>query len=364
MRSACSTNASVRVPRAAARTRNSGIEASRRAGRPLRTTGCGLSPPPTRTPQPAKADATLHAGTHGGALRAVQESPRRRQPDRRVRAAAQLFCPMRTRPPAVRQRPAAHASCTDPRLPRGPARSPPVVRARPRRHRQTQPPKHHPRPSGIHETIARGLPRPESVERPWTLGFFFREKMRAIHRLAPDQPIQRVLEIGGGQSGLARILYPNTSIINTDLDPKYADAPCNRQPGVQFIPADATALHFEDNTFDLVTMFDLLEHVPDDRAAASEAARVLKPGGYLMVTTPRENWRYPHYKILTPICPDEAVLLEEWGHVRRGYSPADLESLIPLTNRGWAGFISPATSLNHDLSFSRLPSPSGFWPAR
>ena len=192
-------------------------------------------------------------------------------------------------------------------------------------------------------------------ERPWTLGFFFREKMRAIHRLAPDQPIQRVLEIGGGQSGLARILYPDASIINTDLDPKYADAPCNRQPGVQFIPADATALPFEDNTFDLVTMFDLLEHVPDDRAAASEAARVLKPGGYLMVTTPRENWRYPHYKILTPICPDEAVLLEEWGHVRRGYSPADLESLIPLTNRGWAGFISPATSLNHDLSFSRLP---------
>jgi len=42
-------------------------------------------------------------------------------------------------------------------------------------------------------------------ESPLTLGFFYREKMRAIHRIAPDGPLATVLEVGGGRSGLTRL---------------------------------------------------------------------------------------------------------------------------------------------------------------
>jgi SAM-dependent methyltransferase len=199
---------------------------------------------------------------------------------------------------------------------------------------------------------------------PRTLGFFYREKMRAIHRIAPSslpapnlvsRRVPPVLEIGGGRSGLTAMLYPEAAVVNVDVDPAFSDAPCNRLPQVQFIVADAIALPFADESFALVTMFDLLEHVPDDRRALREACRVLQPGGSLLISTPRENWVYPHYRILQPICPSEQELFEEWGHVRRGYAKADLERLIPMCNTGWSSFISPTTAMCHDLAFSRLP---------
>jgi hypothetical protein len=61
---------------------------------------------------------------------------------------------------------------------------------------------------------------------------------------------------------------------------------------------------------------------------------------------------------LKGICPSEEELFEEWGHVRRGYTKADLERLISMPNTGWSSFISPATVVCHDLAFSRLPKPA------
>ncbi len=193
--------------------------------------------------------------------------------------------------------------------------------------------------------------------RPLTLGFFYREKMRAIHRIAPDGPVADVLEVGGGQSGLGSMLYPQARIVNIDLNADYASSVANQRPNVQFLPADATRLPFADESFDVVTMFDLLEHVPADDLAVAEARRVLRRGGCLLVSTPRENWKFPHYAIMKPICPHEKELFEEWGHVRRGYSPADLEALIPMHLESMSSFISPLTVINHDFSFSKLPKP-------
>jgi SAM-dependent methyltransferase len=50
---------------------------------------------------------------------------------------------------------------------------------------------------------------------------------------------------------------------------------------------DAVGLPFPDATFDRVICAEVLEHVPDDRGAMAEVARVLKPGGTAAVTVPR-----------------------------------------------------------------------------
>lgn len=50
---------------------------------------------------------------------------------------------------------------------------------------------------------------------------------------------------------------------------------------------DALRLPYADNSFDVVLMSEILEHVPSDEAAMAEMMRILKPGGLAAVTVPR-----------------------------------------------------------------------------
>ena len=58
---------------------------------------------------------------------------------------------------------------------------------------------------------------------------------------------------------------------------------------------DLQALTFADESFDLVLSFDVLEHVPEFKIAIYELARVLKPGGHLVMTTPTLVDDYPNH---------------------------------------------------------------------
>ena len=53
------------------------------------------------------------------------------------------------------------------------------------------------------------------------------------------------------------------------------------------VAADALALPFAEGAFDAVIMSEVLEHIPDYRAALAEATRVLRPDGLLCVSVPR-----------------------------------------------------------------------------
>lgn len=193
---------------------------------------------------------------------------------------------------------------------------------------------------------------------PFTDGLFFRDKMRAIHRMAPASVTGSILEVGGGQSGLTKMLYPHAQVTVLDADPRFADAPANQRSGVRFVAGDATDLPFADGSFALVTMFDLLEHVENDGAVAREALRVLAPGGRVLLTTPhRERWRFPYHAAFGPVSPPEEELFAEWGHVRRGYTEQDLDRLFDARRVSTGGFINGLLAVSHDIAFSRLKRP-------
>lgn len=192
-------------------------------------------------------------------------------------------------------------------------------------------------------------------ERGRTDGLFYREKMRAIHRIAPEQLVAdaRILEIGGGRSGMARNLYPAAHVTTLDIDPALiADGAADVIS--DFVVGDARSLDFADNSFDVVTMFDVLEHIDEDHRASSEALRVTKPGGCILITTPYDHWHYPYYGFLRRFCPPEQALMDEWGHVRRGYAKSSMTKLFGRAPDLCANFINPVTSLYHDIAFSHL----------
>jgi ubiquinone/menaquinone biosynthesis C-methylase UbiE len=188
-----------------------------------------------------------------------------------------------------------------------------------------------------------------------TDGLFYREKMRAIHRVAPRDIATpgRVLEIGGGRSGLASLLYPGAEVVTVDIDfelgrqqPAWTDS--------SFVCGDACLLPFKDNSFEIVTLFDVLEHIEDDDHAAQEALRVVRPGGWVLASTPHANWRYPYFSFMRPLCPHQSELMRQWGHVRRGYEDPQLDALFERPAEGRATFINAGTALFHDVAFSRL----------
>lgn len=55
---------------------------------------------------------------------------------------------------------------------------------------------------------------------------------------------------------------------------------------------EATRLPFDDDTFDLVTALDVIEHLDDDVAALREIRRVLRPGAHVLVTVPAHRFMW------------------------------------------------------------------------
>lgn len=51
-------------------------------------------------------------------------------------------------------------------------------------------------------------------------------------------------------------------------------------------------VNFPGNSFDVVVAMDVVEHIENDRLAAKEFERLLRPGGYLMITVPAYQWMW------------------------------------------------------------------------
>ena len=87
--------------------------------------------------------------------------------------------------------------------------------------------------------------------------------------------------------GNLTIVEPSDALINNklgDLIPKYVKPSINGN------------LPFNDNSFDLITCFGALHHIPNVSHVLSELIRVLKPNGYLLLREPivsLGDWRKP-----------------------------------------------------------------------
>lgn len=102
------------------------------------------------------------------------------------------------------------------------------------------------------------------------------------------------MEVGAGSGAFAlRLQQIGFTVEACDLYPDQFGA-----PGIPFTKADiSTALPYADNSFDGVTCLETIEHLEDQFTFARECARILKPGGRLLITTPNilslaSRWQY------------------------------------------------------------------------
>ena len=113
-----------------------------------------------------------------------------------------------------------------------------------------------------------------------------------LREVLEPQPGERVLEVGPGTGyytlDVAERIGPGGNLDIFDVQQEMLDHTLRRarERGVSNITptrGDATCLHYADASFDAAYLITVLGEIPDQAAALSELARVLKPGGRLVV---------------------------------------------------------------------------------
>jgi SAM-dependent methyltransferase len=137
--------------------------------------------------------------------------------------------------------------------------------------------------------------------------------------------VASVLDLGCADGYVTAHLRSKASrIVGFDIDLKDVHAAKTKVRGAHFLVGSVEALPFAAASFDAVLFLDVLEHVGNDRRSIDEVERVLRPGGYLILST-------PHKGLFSFLDPENFFLRGKNGeqrHRHRHYSIAEYQDLF------------------------------------
>lgn len=114
-------------------------------------------------------------------------------------------------------------------------------------------------------------------------------KWPVLKGLFPDKAL-RLLDFGCGKGVITEkihLLRPSYTICGVDISSKALIVAKRRIKTGEFRLIDESQhIPYPNNTFDIILASDVLEHIYDTKTAFRELARVLKPGGTLIITVP------------------------------------------------------------------------------
>jgi SAM-dependent methyltransferase len=118
--------------------------------------------------------------------------------------------------------------------------------------------------------------------------WWYRGRRRIIRAELERLPLPvgaQVLDAGCGSGRTLEELVRYGEVRGIELDEGAAAVARDRGIG-EVLEGRLEDLPYDDDTFDLITCLDVIEHTPDDRVALGELRRVCRPGGWLLVTVP------------------------------------------------------------------------------
>jgi SAM-dependent methyltransferase len=130
----------------------------------------------------------------------------------------------------------------------------------------------------------------------------------------PEGRTRRILDLGCGTGTMLTYLRRFGNAEGVDAD-EQAVGFCHARGEDRVQLLESKTLPFPDDSFDLLTALDVLEHIEDDRGALREVARVLRPGGIFLATVPAHGWMWGAQ--------------DEISHHFRRYSAGELKRKIP-----------------------------------
>lgn len=112
-----------------------------------------------------------------------------------------------------------------------------------------------------------------------------RELVDSLVRRLPLPPHPMIVDVGCGTGATAAQLQRYGTVIGIDISPLALS--WSRQRGLNnLLLSAAERLPLAHESVDVIIATDILEHLDDDVAVLREFRRVLKPGGYVVVTVP------------------------------------------------------------------------------
>ncbi len=149
-------------------------------------------------------------------------------------------------------------------------------------------------------------------------------KYRMITTFMDDPVGRRCLDIGADNGVISLLLRRRGGRwASADLD-EHTVASIRELVGDDVHQLDGSSTPFPDRAFDQVVVVDYLEHIPDDGRFADELARILQPGGRVIINVPHLKPRSLVNRLRHAV-----GLTDEWhGHLRPGYSLEGIRALL------------------------------------
>jgi SAM-dependent methyltransferase len=155
----------------------------------------------------------------------------------------------------------------------------------------------------------------------------------------------RCLLVGCGAGRHNRAIHrdrPDLDLVGLDLSVRAVREAIAVGHGGAYVVADAARIPAPDSAYDIVLLFDLLEHVPDVDRCVAEIARVLRPGGMFHGFVPLEAQPKTLFRALTH---SRRIPIHQWKHDHVGHIQRLTTERVTATFR--AHGIEPT-----DLSYS------------